>query len=145
MLLFCHLFLCRCLCSETITTLNITCQESSQECYIESNVGSYCNYLMLSLTLGLPLWLSGKERAYNAGATGLIPGSGRSPGGRAWQPTPVFLPGNDDMHLKIFSKMQNLKSTVFLIVPIFHNSNLHILTLCFESSIQIQDKPVLHR
>ena len=22
-----------------------------------------------------------------------IPGSGRSPGGRAWQPTPVFLPG----------------------------------------------------
>ena len=24
---------------------------------------------------------------------GLIPGSGRSPGGRAWQPTPVFLPG----------------------------------------------------
>ena len=23
----------------------------------------------------------------------LIPGSGRSPGGRAWQPTPVFLPG----------------------------------------------------
>ena len=26
--------------------------------------------------------------------TGLIPGLGRSPGGsRAWQPTPVFLPG----------------------------------------------------
>lgn len=24
---------------------------------------------------------------------GLIPGPGRSPGGRAWQPTPVFLPG----------------------------------------------------
>ena len=24
---------------------------------------------------------------------GSIPGSGRSPGGRAWQPTPVFLPG----------------------------------------------------
>ena len=29
---------------------------------------------MLSLTLGLPWWLSGKERAYNAGATGLILG-----------------------------------------------------------------------
>ena len=31
-----------------------------------------------------------------AGATGdmgLIPGWGRSPGGGAWQPTPVFLPG----------------------------------------------------
>ena len=25
--------------------------------------------------------------------TGLIPGSGRSPGGGAWQPTPIFLPG----------------------------------------------------
>ena len=24
--------------------------------------------------------------------TGLIPGSGRSPGGGIWQPTPVFLP-----------------------------------------------------
>ena len=81
MLLFGHLFICQCLCSETIITLNITCQESSQECYIESNVGSYCNYFLLSLTLGLPWWLSGKERAYNAGATGLIPGSGRSPGG----------------------------------------------------------------
>ena len=32
----------------------------------------------------------------NAGVardTDLIPGSGRSPGGGAWQPTPVFLPG----------------------------------------------------
>ena len=26
-------------------------------------------------------WLSGKESAYNAGDMGLIPGSGRSPGG----------------------------------------------------------------
>ena len=25
--------------------------------------------------------------------SGSIPGLGRSPGGRAWQPTPVFLPG----------------------------------------------------
>ena len=44
---------------------------------------------------GLPQWLSGKESTCNAGDTGdisLIPGSGRSPGG-AWQPTPVFLPG----------------------------------------------------
>ena len=44
--------------------------------------------------MGLPWWLSGKESACNAGATGdvgSIPGSGRSPGGG--QPTPVFLPG----------------------------------------------------
>ena len=30
----------------------------------------------------------------DAGDTGSVPGSGRSPGqGGAWQPTPVFLPG----------------------------------------------------
>ena len=28
-----------------------------------------------------------------AGAVGLIPGLGRAPGRRKWQPTPVFLPG----------------------------------------------------
>ena len=44
---------------------------------------------------GLPWWLSGKESAFNAGAAGVsgsIPGLGRSQE-RAWQPTPVFLPG----------------------------------------------------
>ena len=35
----------------------------------------------------------GKESACDAGDLGLIPGSGRSPWRRAWQPTPVFLPG----------------------------------------------------
>ena len=35
----------------------------------------------------------GKEAASNVGDLGSIPGSGRSPGGRVWQPTPVFLPG----------------------------------------------------
>jgi len=29
---------------------------------------------------GLPKWLSGKESVCNAGDTGLIPGTGRSPG-----------------------------------------------------------------
>ena len=31
--------------------------------------------------------------AGNAGDLGLIPRSGRFPGRRQWQPTPVFLPG----------------------------------------------------
>ena len=35
---------------------------------------------MLFIERGLPRWLSGKESAYNVGDTGLIPGSGRSPG-----------------------------------------------------------------
>ena len=34
-----------------------------------------------------------KQSSRNAGDLGLIPGSGRSPWRRAWQPTPVFLPG----------------------------------------------------
>ena len=35
----------------------------------------------------------GKESACNAGELGSIPGSGKIPRGRAWQPTPIFLPG----------------------------------------------------
>ena len=34
-----------------------------------------------------------KESACNVGDPGLIPGSGRFPGGRKRQSTPVFLPG----------------------------------------------------
>ena len=34
-----------------------------------------------------------KNQPANAGDNGSIPGLGRSPGGRNWQPTPVFLPG----------------------------------------------------
>ena len=39
---------------------------------------------LVCLNLGLPYWLSGKESACNAGDAGdvgLIPGSGKSPGG----------------------------------------------------------------
>ena len=40
-----------------------------------------------------PRWCSGKESAGNAGDTGLMPGSGRFPGGGNGNPTPVCLPG----------------------------------------------------
>ena len=30
---------------------------------------------------------------------GSIPGLGRSPGGMAWQPTPVFLPGESKLYI----------------------------------------------
>ena len=43
-----------------------------------------------------PQWLNGKESTCNAGDAGdigLIPWVGKIPWGRAWQPTPVFLPG----------------------------------------------------
>ena len=45
---------------------------------------------------GLPQELDGKESVCNSVDTrdlGSIPGSGRSPWRRKWQPTPVFLPG----------------------------------------------------
>ena len=45
---------------------------------------------------GLPWWLSGKESACNAGASGDVgsnPELGRSPGGGHGNPSPVFLPG----------------------------------------------------
>lgn len=49
---------------------------------------------------------------------------------------------NENMHLKILSKMHNVKGRVLLTVPIFHNSSLHVLTP-HGSPIQDQDQPVL--
>ena len=43
--------------------------------------------------MGFPVGSAVKNPPANAGDEGLIPGSGRSPWRRAWQPTPVFLPG----------------------------------------------------
>ena len=46
-------------------------------------VANYFYFAGVHQFLGLPLWLSGKESACNAGNAGdegLIPGSGRSPG-----------------------------------------------------------------
>ena len=43
-------------------------------------------------TVVFPAGLVVKNPPAKAGDAGSIPGSGRSPGGRTWQPTPVFLP-----------------------------------------------------
>ena len=42
---------------------------------------------------GFPGGSDGKGSACNAGDLGSIPGLGRFPWRRKWQPTPVFLPG----------------------------------------------------
>ena len=42
---------------------------------------------------GFPGGSDGRASACNVVDPGLTPGSGRSLGGRKWQPTPVFLPG----------------------------------------------------
>ena len=46
----------------------------------------------LASRMGSPGGLVVKNLLANAEDVGSIPGSGRSPGGRKWQPTPVFLP-----------------------------------------------------
>ena len=47
----------------------------------------------LRADMGFPGSSDGKAYACNAGDLGLIPGSGRIPWRRQWQPTPVLLPG----------------------------------------------------
>ena len=48
----------------------------------------------LQFSEGLLGWLSGKESTYNAGDVEMFdPWIGKVPWRRAWQPTPVFLPG----------------------------------------------------
>ena len=61
---------------------------------------SVCSCIAKAVGLPMAQWdshtdrcLSGKESACNAGDLGLIPGSGRFPWRRKWQPTPVFSPG----------------------------------------------------
>ena len=43
--------------------------------------------------MGFPAGSGGKEFSCNVGDLGSIPGLKRSPGGGAWQPTLVFVPG----------------------------------------------------
>ena len=50
-------------------------------------------YIYIHIYLGFPGGSDGKEYACNAGDLGSIPGLERFPWRRAWQPPPVFLPG----------------------------------------------------
>ena len=53
-------------------------------------------FVYLCLHWGFPYGSVGKEFICNGGDLGLIPGLGRFPRRRAWQPTPVFLPGESN-------------------------------------------------
>ena len=62
------------------------------------HAGNYLHSISLYqvLQMGFPGGSAGKESACNAGAkgeVGSIPGLGRFPWRKNWQPTPVFLPG----------------------------------------------------
>ena len=43
--------------------------------------------------IGLPMYLSNKESAYQCRRLGFDPWVGKIPWRREWQPTPIFLPG----------------------------------------------------
>ena len=78
---------------------------------------------------GFPGGSDGKASAYNAGDLGSIPGSGRSPGRRKWQPTPVFLPGEsrEQMSLIGYSPWGSKKSDT--------TEQLHSLTDYFRGIV----------
>ena len=76
----------------------------------------------------LPKGSVGKESTDNAGDkgnAGLIPGSGRSPGGRKWQPTPVFFPGEShgQRSLAGYSPMGHKESDTIERLSMQHNEN----------------------
>ena len=50
--------------------------------------------LVIYINKGLPWWFSGKDLPANAGDTGLIPGSGRFPGGGKGNPLQYSCLGN---------------------------------------------------
>ena len=59
--------------------------------------------------LGLPMWLSSKESACNAGDTALIPGSGNSQR-RKWQSTPILLPRKSHGQRSLAGYIQSMGS-----------------------------------
>ena len=63
-------------------------------------------YILLCL-LGFPGGSVAKNLPASGGDTGSVPGYGRSPGGRKWQSTPVFLPGKShgQRHLGGYSQL----------------------------------------
>ena len=66
----------------------------SMYAYIQIHINLFWLELCVSVYVyRLPRWLSYKETIVYARDLGLIPGPGRFPWGRKWQPTLVFLPG----------------------------------------------------
>ena len=62
--------------------------------FIKVYIGFMHFFLFILYLMGLPWWLSGKESACNVGDTGLIPGSGRCPGGGNGNPLQYSCLGN---------------------------------------------------
>ena len=63
-----------------------------QGIYEKIKATQFCDKWDLAINLGFPGGSDSKESTCNAGVPGSIPGLGRFPWRRAWQPTLVFLP-----------------------------------------------------
>ena len=73
------------------------------------------------LDKGFPGGSEVKASARNAGDLGSIPGSGRFPWRRKWQPTPVFLPGESHGRRNLTGYSPQGRKELFL------KNNLYIL------------------
>ena len=62
------------------------------------------------VSLGFPGGSDGKEYACHAGEPCLVPGSRRFPWRRAWQPTPIFLPGESHGQRSLMGYIQSMGS-----------------------------------
>ena len=70
-----------------------------------------CMYILMAdvrVYLGFPGGSDGKESACNAGEPYLVPGSGRFPWRRGWQPTPIFLPGESHGQRSLMGYIQSM-------------------------------------
>ena len=74
--------------------INMNSNRNNSLCIWDSFCDNVVRFILpLKLEVGFPGGSEGKASACNAGDLGLIPGWGRFPWRRQWQPTPVFLPG----------------------------------------------------
>ena len=100
------------------------------------------NILTVALKMGFLGGSDDKESASNVGDLGLIPGLGRSPT-RAWQPTPVFLPGESHAwteelgglwSIGLWSQTQLKQQNTHAQTKIFREEKILFLVLSFGCS-----------
>ena len=85
-------------------------------------------------TKGFPGGSDGKESACNAGDPGSIPGLGRFPWRREWQPTPVFLPGKSHGQKSLVGYSSWGCKELDRTEQLTQSTNSVVLTICYSSN-----------
>ena len=97
---------------------------------------TYAFTCMCTERMDFPGRSDGKESASNAGDPGSVPGVGKVPWRRVWQPTPVLLPGKSHGRRSLVGYLLSMQSH-----RVWHDweTNTHVLIevseLCFSFSI----------